>query len=560
MKGFSVRGLEVHSARMWDYTQVMNTLDFMERYGLNTLIFHQNDLLDVLVFPEEYFPLEYMWKRFPPRYSKVLNNRYYINNIIKQCHARGIKFVPEVKELWFDEWIVELKPEVRGESGLLCPSHPFWWEYLQTKLDELFENVPGIDGIIVSPGTRESKLSISANRCGCDRCAAMTEAEWNSSLITTMARKLRGLDKSLIVRDFAFGAHDQTVVLQGVNYLPENKDVIMSLKNTPHDFYPTFPLNPAIGNSGHPEWIEFDTWGQFIGNGIFPVSIIEDMAQRMRESYEAGAAGIFLRSDWENMDDHCAFSSPNILNTIAGAILSQNIDADIDDIYREWALNYGMLSPLKPASFDQKPAPLADPEKYTYLRDFMKASWQVIEKTLFVRGHLFQDNSMYPYTMERCAEIMVKAHSMEEWAPGSSSTILPTDENLAALFAEKALAEKEAAALPEILKVRELGLPQDMVEDIEDLLDLYNYYVHCYSLCCKAYFYGLKARTDKSEKDRAAALAVLDEIMDYSEVVRARVERGTYTHEIPRMLDYKRLTHLVGNVRAHLAECFGSKC
>jgi hypothetical protein len=61
---------------MWDTTQMRAAMDFMQRYGLNTLIFHQNDLLDALVYPEKYFPPEYMWKRFPPRYSRVLNNRY----------------------------------------------------------------------------------------------------------------------------------------------------------------------------------------------------------------------------------------------------------------------------------------------------------------------------------------------------------------------------------------------------------------------------------------------------------------------------------------------------
>lgn len=554
MRKFDVRGLEIHSPRMWDQTQVINALDFMEKYGLNTLIFHQNDLLDVLVFPEKHFSLEYMWKRFPPRYSRVLNNRYYINNIIDMCHRRNIKFVAEVKELYFDEWITELHPEVRNpETGLLCPSHPFWWEYLSAKLEELFENVSGMDGIIVSPGTRESKVSISANKCGCEKCNTTDPVEWYSTLLKTMHEKLAEKSKFLVVRDFAFGASDQTVILKGVNKTSE--DIIISLKNTPHDYYPTFPLNHAIGRSGHEEWIEFDTWGQFFGNGVFPVSVVEDMKERMVKCHELGCKGIFLRTDWENMVEHCSFNSPNLLNVIAGAMLSSNIDTEVDDIYREWA-KYGLLSPLKPASFDQKPVPIANPENYTKLRDFMKASWKVMEKTPYVQDHLFQDNSMFPYSMERCFAIMLSIHSMEEWKPGASKRVEPTAENLERIFEEKRQAMLEVERLGAILDVDSLALPGDMAEDFKDMLDLYKYYVKCFYLSCRACFCCLKAEKTRNGEDRMDTLAVLSEITAYKEIIKERVSRRVYTQEVGRLIDYKRFEYLIKNINKHLNEAF----
>ena len=55
MEGFGFRGLEFHNNRMWKWESVHRALDFMEKYDLNALIFHQNDLIDFLVEPKAYF-------------------------------------------------------------------------------------------------------------------------------------------------------------------------------------------------------------------------------------------------------------------------------------------------------------------------------------------------------------------------------------------------------------------------------------------------------------------------------------------------------------------------
>ena len=550
-KGFAFRGLEIHSSRMFDYAQVLRNLDFMQRYGLNTLIFHKNELLDNAVFPEKYYSMEYMWRRFGPRYSKTLNNRYYLNTVIEECHRRGIRFMAEVKEIGFDEWITELHPEVICEqTHRLCPSHPFWWEYLAAKMEEFLREIPDIDGVIVSPGTRESKLSISANRCGCARCEATEDAAWYAQLLQVMYEKLAAQGKYLAVRDFAFTSGDQTVILEGARRV--SPQIILALKNTPHDYFPTFPTNDAIGRSGQREWVEFDCWGQFVGNGVFPVSLVEDLQQRMQECRARGVAGIWLRTDWENMDDHCAFNSPNLLNVVAGAMLAQNPDAAIDDIYREWA-RYGLLSPLKTASAIEEPIPVTRPGAWEKLRDFMLASWRVMEKTVFVRGLVFQDNSMFPYTMERCFGIMLKILSRSDWDPGADEKVAPTLENLAVIFEEKRQAVAESDALADILQVETLGLPTEMAEDLRDMLELYTHYTRCFDLACRACFWCRRAEVTQEAAARERTLAVLAEICAYRPVLKERVARRSYSLEIKRLLDYKRFEKLEENILQHLS-------
>ena len=109
-KGFRMRGLEFHSSRMWQWAQVRAALDFMQKFGMNTLIFHQNDIVDHLVFPHALFSEELMWKRWPVRLHSIYQNRHYINKVAREAKARGIAFCVEIKEIWYVDQVLEQVP------------------------------------------------------------------------------------------------------------------------------------------------------------------------------------------------------------------------------------------------------------------------------------------------------------------------------------------------------------------------------------------------------------------------------------------------------------------
>ena len=170
MRSFSFRGYEIHSSRMWMQGQVDLALDFAKKQELNALIFHQNDLVNQLIFPEKYFDNDVMWAYWPVRRQGTLYRRDYINGVIKKAKCMEIDFYLEIKEIDTVDAIFEMRPELRNSDGTICPNHPFWLEFLDTKFTELFELYPDLAGIIVSLGTRESPVSIAANRCSCERC------------------------------------------------------------------------------------------------------------------------------------------------------------------------------------------------------------------------------------------------------------------------------------------------------------------------------------------------------------------------------------------------------
>ena len=84
---------------MWQQAQVDLAMDFMVKHGMNALIFHQNDLVEQLVFPEAYFDNDTMWDNWPVRRQGVLYQRDYINQVIKKAQKLDIEFYLERKEL-----------------------------------------------------------------------------------------------------------------------------------------------------------------------------------------------------------------------------------------------------------------------------------------------------------------------------------------------------------------------------------------------------------------------------------------------------------------------------
>ena len=53
-----VRGLEIHSRRMWEWKSIMTAFSLMEKMNMNMLIFHQDNIQDAIVWPDKYFPEE----------------------------------------------------------------------------------------------------------------------------------------------------------------------------------------------------------------------------------------------------------------------------------------------------------------------------------------------------------------------------------------------------------------------------------------------------------------------------------------------------------------------
>ncbi len=481
MADFRVRALEIHSQYVWDFDWVRRALDFIVAQGMTALVLHRNDIVDRIVWPSRYFggagPYGNTFERYrdihrtlyrltPTRRSGPYQRRDYLRRVIDLAGRQGIEVYFENKELFFHEIFLELRPEL-VKGGAVCPTEPFWWEFLETKYTELFEELPALAGIITAPGTGESKVSISSNRCTCPRCQSSTPRDWFTRLLDAMCRPIRRAGRQLVVRDFVFDKKSQDRLASSFEDLPA--DVIISFKNTPHDYYPTFPDNPRIGRAaGHRQWVEFDCMAQYFGWGIGPAIMIEDYRRRLARARAAGAEGAIFRTDWESLDGHSAFHTPNVINAYAGAGLSRDGATPASEIYERWLVDRGLLAD---AGVDSRRAAAAWAER------LLSRTWDVVRRALYTNACVFNDSSTFPVSLRHAFWLAEEKNSLKDWEPSAADALAPTEANVRRILAEKdeALAILDDIARP--LLDPPPGLAASALDDLRLRFDIFRRYV-----------------------------------------------------------------------------------
>ncbi len=424
MVPFKFRALEVHSSYAWDFRWIRKALGFIRAQGLNALVLHRNDIVDQVVYPAKFFggseaPRNIferyqeihraLYKYTPTRRSGPYLRRDYLKRVVDLAARDGIAVWLENKELTFPDIFLELNPQL-VKDGHVCPNDPFWWDFIDRKYVELFQDIPGIAGIITAPGTGESRLAISSNRCQCELCQGVMPTQWYTKLLLIMHRPIRTAGRELAVRDFVFDrkAHDE--LAQAMRALPD--DVIISFKSTPHDYYPTFPDNPRLGQVGaHRQWLEYDCMGQYFGWGVAPAIMIEDMRGRLSRGAALGVEGMILRTDWESLDGHTAFDTPNRINLHAGAALLRDLDAPAPTIFRAWLEETGQLR--ADASESERADATAWAER------LLGGSWEITRRALYLNDCVFSDATLFPVSLAHAWWLAEEKNSLSN-CPGWS--------------------------------------------------------------------------------------------------------------------------------------------
>ena len=542
---FDIRGVEMHGDRMWSWRWVKRAIDEGAAHGLNALVLHKNDLLDKLAFPARYFGVEQIWARWPVRYHNIDNNRQYLRAVMRYAGDRGIRLFLQVKELSFHESLLLVHPEL-SRDGAICASDPTWWDYLQAKVDEVLAALPELGGLIVSPGTRESRVSISANECRCPRCAATKAEDWYTDLIGAMHRPLAARNKILAVRDFSYTRSNQGAVLRAAGRV--SSEIVISLKNTPHDYYPTFPDNPSIGHVGaHPQWVEFDTWGQFFGLGIFPSIVLDDMRARFAHCAANGVSGVVARTDWEVISDGSVFDTLNLANLSGFARLAQDPavpTAELVAAQLAQPVATTLGGGLDEARFDLTPRARAA------LQDVLLRSWSAMSKTVYVLRHVFHEDCMFPDTLRKAEMMMLEVHGIADWDPTLHGALDLDATKLAEVYAEKDAALAEAKAMQADIAAATGDLPEPGRSQLRDTFSLYSLYVEGFRACARACFAMRFHRQEATAATRAAARAEIDALAAYRDALARRLEGTRFAYLVYWMLDTARLDSLVADLRA----------
>ncbi|MCE1197262.1 hypothetical protein LWX53_12305, partial [bacterium] len=330
------RGLELHGKAFWSHRSIGQALETVLRYGLNALILHESDFTTEFLYPRPLFDPDATWEGAPVRRGEnaLQNNQAYMRDILKKARRAGVEVWIENVELTFPDELLERKPELLVD-GKVCPTHPYWVEFLREKYLDLAKTYPGIRGLIVSAGSPEGRAALSQKKCGCPRCSATSLASWYEDLLSAIHGALASQEMGMAVREFSYTANHQEAIAEAMARLPD--DLISCVKVTPHDFYPTFPDNPLIAKeSRNARWIEYDTMGQFYGWGAFPCLMGADIERRLVHAGRHGVEGVVLRVEWERVNDWWSLDTPNRMNLHAAAAAARGSPMAAAALFSDW--------------------------------------------------------------------------------------------------------------------------------------------------------------------------------------------------------------------------------
>ncbi|WP_155810903.1 hypothetical protein [Phyllobacterium sp. UNC302MFCol5.2] len=479
---FDFRGLELNSHYVWNFDWVRKSLAFIKDNNMTALVLHRNEIIDQLVYPAGVFAKGQRFENIFDRYRVIHRDLYkyvargrstpmqlsdYLRRVIELADRQGTQVWLENKELWFHDSIVELNPQV-FKNGRLCPNEPVWMEFIEQKYKDLFNNFDNIAGIITAPATRESRLSISGHRCTCDLCASTPPEDWYRRLLNAMYRPIKAAGKTLVVRDFVFDRQTQTEIATVMEELPE--DVIICLKNTPHDYYPTFPDNARIGNVGpHRQWVEFEVMAQYYGWGIGPSHMVDDTRYRLGYARSHCVEGVLVRTDWEALEAHSVFHTPNLLNLYAVAELAVAEDTAKETIYRDWLVGEQYLKP--DATGSEIDAAVA------WSIELLGDSWEIIRRALYTNDCVFSDSSTYPVSLAHAWWLAEEKNSLRDWDPAKEHAMDADEPNVRRILEEKEEALRRVDALEDVVKRRPTAMTDAAYQDLVERIDVFRRYI-----------------------------------------------------------------------------------
>jgi hypothetical protein len=191
--------------------------------------------------------------REPARRARVLR-------LVKAARAAGIREV-----LVWDHALYPLEYYPQrfrtGPEGTLDLDDPAFWTWFKQDYREMLDLLPGIDGLVLT-------FIETGARAELQRSTKMpTNGEKLAAVINAVADVVVGERKMFLYpRTFSYTYAEYDTVLAAVARI-QRPEVRLLIKEVPHDFFLTHPVDFHAGTLARPTVIEFDTGNEFNGQG-----------------------------------------------------------------------------------------------------------------------------------------------------------------------------------------------------------------------------------------------------------------------------------------------------
>jgi len=333
-----LRGITMYDN--WDAEYMDSCLAWALRNRLNRIELKETDL-DDFIFYRKFNKLnnyrkegdfsEPPWGHASLRDERAIQaHRDWLEDYIRRCHDYDIEIV-----MWHHEFVVldelcKAYPEMCRADSILYGSDLFF-EFLESKYEEFFEG-PGaeIDGLVLT--TVEGNVHL---------------VDFGEHLIYRVldmaGRMCSKYGKKLIFRTFGWDEQQEAKLANVANRL--DSTVWVMHKHVPMDWMESFPHNPNLVRvTGHKALLETELAGEQRGNARFPVWVGDYFKYRLKNALPTGILGVTGRINRfkARMHDKLYGGSfnPNIANLFVYSRLLWNPEADVGELYREWAESY----------------------------------------------------------------------------------------------------------------------------------------------------------------------------------------------------------------------------
>lgn len=337
-KNESVRGWSILTENPEEIRKVINKV---QEYDINHLQLSHNIIMDL-------------------NEVKDPEKRNLVNSLIDEAHKGGVKEVT----VW-DHALYHLDyyPETfkTGPKGTINLDNPGFWTWLRQDYRDMIHLIPRIDGLILTFIETGARAELQYSQ------TLKSAAEKLAVVINNIADVVIGeMNKKLYIRTFAYDSKEYEVIINCVEYLKYD-EIILMMKETPHDFFLTHPDNMFAGTIDRPTIIEFDVGNEFNGQGVIANTWPEHVLKRW-ESLKGrkNIIGYVARTD--RFGNTSVMGNPSEILLYALKRYTEDTTVNEETIYDEFiSSEYGQ-------------------EALPWLKEAFKGSYDIITSSLYTLG------------------------------------------------------------------------------------------------------------------------------------------------------------------------------
>ncbi|MFI6100187.1 hypothetical protein ACIA8G_31965 [Lentzea sp. NPDC051213] len=257
-----------------------------------------------------------------------------VNRLTDLAHSSGIEEVAAWDHALYN--LAYYPAQFRsGPNGTIDLDNPAFWDWFRGDYRQMLDLVPDVDSIIltfIETGARvENQYSARLK----------TAEEKLAYLVDQIASVIDERGMLLYLRTFGYYPAEMDRTIGAIDRV-QNKRIRVMAKAQPHDFFLTHPIDVTVPKIKRPVLIEYDTTGEYNGQGKIANALVAEHADRLRHYRKLpNVIGYVARTD--RYDESRITNTPTEINLFALKRASEG--ASNSQIYLEFAARkYGLLA------------------------------------------------------------------------------------------------------------------------------------------------------------------------------------------------------------------------